>query len=77
MIAGFYQTIFQAFHTTEHQKVETILFSKKKHSRTHEDKKISFTLDKNVIQENGKVKHLGVILDQFLSFQEEVRKVLR
>ena len=75
MTAGFYQTIFQAFHTTEHQKVELIIFSKTKHSRTHEDKKNSITLDQNVIQENGNVKYLGVILDvNFYRFKRKLER---
>ena len=56
------------------KKTELIVFSKK-HSRKN-DEKYTITLDK-IIEEKTNVKYLGVVLDQFLTFQDEIKNILR
>ena len=52
------------------KKTELIVFSKK-HSRK-KDEKYTITLDDRIIEEKTNVKYLGVVLDQFLTFQDEI-----
>ena len=54
------------------KKTELIVFSKK-HSRK-KDEKYTITLDDKIIEEKTNVKYLGVVLDQFLTFQDEIKK---
>ena len=58
------------------KKTELIVFSKKKHSRK-KDEKYTITLDDKIIEEKTNVKYLGVVLDQFLTFQDEIKNILR
>ena len=58
------------------KKTELIVFSKK-HSRK-KDEKYTITLDdKIMIKEKTILKYLGVVLDQFITFQDEIKKILR
>ena len=57
------------------KKTELIVFSKK-HSRK-KDEKYTITLDDKIIEEKTNVKYLGVVLDQFLTFQDEIKNILR
>ena len=57
------------------KKTELLVFSKK-HSRK-KDEKYTITLDDKIIEEKTNVKYLGVILDQFLTFQDETKNFLR
>ena len=57
------------------KKTELILLSKK-HSRK-KDEKYTITLDDKIIEEKANVKYLGVVLDQFPTFQDEIKKILR
>ena len=57
------------------KKTELSVFSKK-HSRK-KDEKYTITLDDKIIKEKTKVKYLGVVLDQFLTIQDEIKKILR
>ena len=57
------------------KKTELIVFSKK-HSRK-KDEKYTITLDDKIIEEKTNVKYLGVVLDQFLTFQHEIKNILR
>ena len=57
------------------KKTELIVFSKK-HSRKTDEKYI-INLDDKIIEEKTNVEYLGVVLDQFSTFQDEIRKTLR
>ena len=57
------------------KKTELIVFSKK-HSRK-KDEKYPITLDDKIIEEKTNIKYLGVVLDQFLTFQDEIKNILR
>ena len=57
------------------KKTELIVFSKK-HSRKKVEK-YTITLDDKIIEEKTNVKYLGVVLDQFLTFQDEIKNILR
>ena len=57
------------------KKTEFIVFSKK-HSRK-KDENYTITLDDKIIEEKTNVKHLGVVLDQFLTFQDEMKNILK
>ena len=57
------------------KKTELIVFSKK-HSRK-KDEKYTITLDDKIIEEKTNVKYLGIVLDQFLTFQDEIKNILR
>ena len=57
------------------KKTELIVFSKK-HSRKN-DEKYTLTLDDKIIEQETNVKFLGVVLDQFLTFQDQIKKILR
>ena len=41
------------------------------------DEKYTITLDDKLIEEKTNVKHLGVVLDQSLTFQDEIKNILR
>ena len=56
------------------KKTELNVFSKK-HSRKN-DEKYTLTLDDKIIEEKTNVKFLGVVLDQFLTFQDQIKKIL-
>ena len=56
------------------KKTELIVFSKK-HSRK-KDEKYTITLDDKKIEEKTNVKYLGVVLNQFLTFQDEIKNIL-
>ena len=58
------------------KKTEFSIFSKKHQSRSH-NSKFSIILDDNKIEDKPEVKLLGVILDQFPTFQGEVKNILR
>ena len=64
------------------QSVVNLFFRKlasvecKKHSRK-KDEKYTKTLDDKIIEEKNNVKYLGVILDQFLTFQDKIKRILR
>ena len=58
------------------QKNQNSSFSAKKHSRKKDDK-YTITLDGKIIEEKTNVKYLGVVLDQFLTFQDEIKNILR
>ena len=57
------------------KKTELIVFSRK-HSRKT-DKKYTITLDDKTSEEKTNVKYLGRVLDQFLTFQDVTKKILR
>ena len=57
-----------------------------KKNRTHrfqqktfkeKDEKYTITLNDKMIEEKTNIKNLGVVLDQFLTFQYEIKKILR
>ena len=55
------------------KKTELIVFFIKKHSRK-KDEKYTITPDDKIIEEKTNVKYLGVVLDQFHTFQDEIKK---
>ena len=57
------------------KKTELFVFSKK-HSRKNGEK-YTLTLDNKIIEEKTNVKYLGVVLDQFLTFQDEIKIIPR
>ena len=57
------------------KKTELIVFSKK-HSRK-KDEKYTITLDDKIIEEKTNNKYQGVVLDQFLTLQDEIKNILR
>ena len=57
------------------KKTELTVFSKK-FSRK-KDEKFTITLADKKIEEKTNVKYLEVVLDQFLTFQDEIKKILR
>ena len=58
------------------QKKQNSSFSAKKHSRKKDEKHV-ITLDDKIIEEKNNVKYLGVVVDQFLTFQDEIKRILR
>ena len=58
------------------KKTELILLSNK-HQGSNHNSKLSVLSDANKIEEKPEVKYLRVILDQFLTFQGEINKILR
>ena len=63
--------------SVECKKKQNPSFSaKKKHSRK-KDEEYTITLDEKIIEEKTNVKYLGVVLEQFLTFQDEIKKILR
>ena len=55
------------------KKTELIVFSKK-HSR---NEKYTITPDDKIVEVKTNVRYLGVVLDQFLNFQDEIKNILR
>ena len=58
------------------KKTELIVFSKKR-LRKKDHEKYTITLDDKIIEQKTNVEYLGVVLDQFLSLQDEIKKILR
>ena len=58
------------------KKTELIIFSEKHQGRNH-NSKFNIILDDNKIEVEPEVKYLGVIVDQFLTFQGEFENILR
>ena len=67
----FFKTPFKTYTN----QTELIIFSKKNQARIS-NTKFSLILD-NIIIEKTKVKYLGVVFDQLLTFPGEVKSVLR
>ena len=55
------------------KKQNLIVFSKKNPRK--KDEKFTITLDDNLIEEKTNIKRLGVVLDQFLTFHVEIKKI--
>ena len=58
------------------KKKQNSSFSVKKHSRK-KDAKYTIIIDDKIIEQKTNVKYLGVVLDQFLTFQDEIKNILR
>ena len=66
--------------------LEHALLLNAKKNRTHsfqqktfkeKKEKYTITLDDKIVEEKTNVKYLGVVLDQFLTFQDEIKNILR